>query len=842
VKFIFQMARRELRTSWRRLLFFFLCIAIGVGSIAAGRSMLQNAGVAVAAEARNLLTADVRLDSNRPWTDETLSIVNRIATPPLVEGRTETIESPTMIRPADPSREGTMMIELKGIEPAFPLAGEFKLKDGQRFDYSLLANNGAVVAASLLDRLALQIGHEVKIGSGTFEIRGAFDQEPGGGNSFRLGPRVFIERAAVERSGLTGFGSRARRKILFTTPQGQMETLVTQLRGELKNNDLVTVRSYKDSQENLNEQFSRAENYSSLTGLVILVLGGIGISNVTRVFIEQKKKTIAVLKCLGATGWRITIAYLMQVVALGLGGSLLGILFGKAVLLLIAARFAASLPAYMTYGLRLSAVAQGVGAGVLISILFSALPLLRIRNIKPNELLREEAGETRRRFDPLRWATAVVVVFSLLVLVSWQAGSLRVGSFFLVALAATAGALYLAATLLIFLVRRTRPFSSFALRQAINSLHRPGNQTRVIVMVVGLGVFLVITIQSLQSNLVREFDLNRRGNIPNMFLVDVQKDQEAGVSDLVQSATGERPLLVPTIRTRIVAINGSEVNFDNADMKRERGRLGREYVVTYRPLLAENEKLVAGTFWDATPSSEPEVSIEESLKGLSGLDVGGSITFDVQGRKLTAQVTSIRHVDWRNSRTGFMVLFRPGTLENAPQMMVGALNGPAEEIDRSRFERSIVDKYPNISVIDVVDVVRAIQRIINNITLAISFVGLFVLLSGILILAGSLAMTKFQRVYETAVLKTLGAKRKTLLRILLAEYGLMGLVAGVIGSAAGAGLSYAASRWVFEIPWSFTVAINFGGVVATVALVTVVGAVSTFDVLSRKPLATLRAQ
>jgi putative ABC transport system permease protein len=355
-------------------------------------------------------------------------------------------------------------------------------------------------------------------------------------------------------------------------------------------------------------------------------------------------------------------------------------------------------------------------------------------------------------------------------------------------------------------------------------------------------VFLVITIQSLQSNLVREFDLNRRGNIPNMFLVDVQKDQEAGVSDLVQSATGERPLLVPTIRTRIVAINGSEVNFDNAEMKRERGRLGREYVVTYRPLLAENETLVAGKFWDETPSSEPEVSIEESLKGLSGLDVGGSITFDVQGRKLTAQVTSIRHVDWRNSRTGFMVLFRPGTLENAPQMMVGALNGPAEEIERSRFERSIVDKYPNISVIDVVDVVRAIQRIINNITLAVSFVGLFVLLSGILILAGSLAMTKFQRVYETAVLKTLGAKRKTLLRILLAEYGLMGLVAGVIGSAAGAGLSYAASRWVFEIPWSFTVAINFGGVAATVALMTVVGAISTFDVLSRKPLATLRAQ
>ncbi|MFY9608351.1 MAG: FtsX-like permease family protein [Blastocatellia bacterium] len=842
MKFILQMARRELRTAWRRLLFFFLCIAIGVGSIAAGRSMLQNAEAAVASEARNLLTADVQLDTNRPWNDETLASINRIATPPLVEGRTETIESPTMLRPADPAREGAMMIELKGIEPGFPLAGEFKLKDGESFYYSLVENNGAVVASTLLDRLELKVGDEVNIGSSTFQIRGVFSQEPGGGSSFRLGPRVFIERAALERSGLTGFGSRARRKILLTTRPGQMAPLLEQLRGELKNNSLVTIRSYKDSQERLQEQFSRAENYSSLTGLVILVLGGIGISNVTRVFIDQKKKTIAVLKCLGATGWRITAAYLMQVVVLGIGGSLLGVLFGKAVLLLIAGKFAAALPPYMSYGLRFSAIAQGVGAGVLISILFSALPLLRIRNIKPNELLREEAGETHRKFDPLRWATAIVVVLSLLLLVSWQAGSLRVGSFFLVALAVTAGALYLAATVLILMVRRTRPFSSFALRQAINSLHRPGNQTRVIIMVVGLGVFLVITIQSLESNLVAEFDITQRGDTPNMFLVDVQKDQEQGVSDIVQNFTGARPILVPTIRTRIVAINGAEVDFDNPEMKRERGRLGREYVVTYRPALAENEKVIAGNFWDTTPSPEPEVSIEESMKGLSGLDVGGSITFDVQGRKLTAQVTSIRHVDWRNSRTGFMVLFRPGALENAPQMMIGALNGPADEIDRSRFQRALVDKYPNISVIDVVDVVRAIQRIINNITLAISFVGLFVLLSGILILAGSLAMTKFQRVYETAVLKTLGAKRKTLLKILLAEYGLMGLVAGIIGSAAGAGLSFAASKWVFEIPWMFTAAINLGGVAATVALVTVVGAISTFDVLSRKPLVTLRAQ
>lgn len=840
MKFILQLARRELRSSWRRLLFFFACIAIGVGAIVAGRSMLQNAGAAIASEARNLLTADVQVDSNRPWPAESIEAINRISQA-LADARTETIESPTMLRPADASREGAMMIELKGIDSTYPLVGDFKLANGETFDYSLIQNNGAVVSVALLDRLGIQIGDDVKIGNSTFQIRGSIEREPGGGSGFRIGPRVFLERTAVESAGLTGFGSRARRKIFFTTAADNLKPFSRLLHDEFKNS-LINVRSYKESQENLSQQFSRAEDYSSLTGLVILVLGGIGISNVTRVFIEQKRKPIAVLKCVGATGTRITIAYLAQVVTMGVVGSGMGLLFGKGVLVLIQQIFADKLPSYMTYGLRAGAAVQGLTVGILISVLFSALPLLSIRQIKPNVLLRDSAVSKRGALDLLRWTTAVIVMLGLLMVVSWQAGSVRVGLFFLGGLAVTAGGLYLSATLLIFLVRRTRPLSSFALKQAINSLHRPGNQTRIIVMVVGLGVFLVISTQSLQANLISEFDLGRNGNIPNMFLIDVQKDQAQGLSDLVTQLTGNRPLLVPTVRLRVVGINGKEIDFNEPEMKRERNRLSREYVVTYRPELESNEKVVAGKFWDNSPSPEAEVSIEESMRGLAGLDVGSEMTFDLQGRKVSARVTSIRHVDWRNSRTGFMVLFRPGTLEDAPQMFVGALNGPTGEVERSRLQRTLVDAYPNVSVIDVADVVRSIERIIHNITLAVSFVGAFILLTGALILIGSLAMTKFQRIYEVALLKTLGAKRKTLLRILLAEYGLIGFVAGVIGSTAAVGLSYATSRWVFQIPWSFTPIVNVGGVFATIVLVITVGILATADVLSRKPLATLRAQ
>ncbi len=841
MRFILQMARREIRSSWRRLLFFFLCIGIGVGSIVALRSTIQNVNQAMTGEARLLLTADVQVDGGRPWTPETLAAIEGVARAPRVEARTETIEANTMARPADAAREGALMVELKGIEPSFPLYGDFQLANNQPYDYRLLEGNGALAAPLLLERLDLKVGDEIKIGDSTFQIRGVIEREPGAAGGFRLGPRVFVERGAIEATGLTGFGSRARRRILFKTPAGEMNAVVTGLRAALKN-QLVNVRSYRESQENLSEDFDRAENYLSLTGLVVLVLGGIGVSSVTRVFIEQKRKAIAVLKCLGGTGRQITAAYLAQVLALGLAGSLFGVALAKVALVVVRHYFAASLPPNMEYGFTPGAVAQGLGLGLLISVLFSALPLLRIRHIKPNVLLRDEAGARRKGFDVLRWLTGALVVVALAALTSWQAGSIRVGLFFLAGLMLTALVLYLAALLLVFLVRRARHIRSFALRQAVNSLHRPGNQTRVIVMAVGLGVFLVLATQSLQTNLLAEFDFERRGALPNMYLIDIQKDQTAGVSELVQQATGTRPELVPTLRTRITGIDGRDVDLEQATQGRERGMLAREYVVTYRPRLEANETIIDGKFWDASSTLEPEVSIEEGLVGLGGMNVGSAVTFDILGRKIDARVTSVRRVDWRNSRTGFLVLFRPGALDDAPQMFIAPINGPQDAGENTRFQRRLLDAYPNVSVIDVADVVRSISRILSNVTLAVSFIGGFVLLSGVLILVGSIAMTKFQRVYEAAVLKTLGAKRKVLLVILLAEYGLLGLVAGVIGSLAAVALSISVSRYVLDIPWTFTPAINFTGIVATVALVITIGALSSLDVLTRKPLAILRSQ
>ncbi len=873
MNFVMNMALREIRSSWKRLLFFFICIGVGVGSIVALRSTLQNANAALVSQARLLLGADVQIDSTRALDEPTLAAINQVAQSSLVTGKTETVELPTMSRPADASKLGAQLVELKGVGPGFPLYGDSYLTDGRRFDAGLLQDHGAIVGQGLLDRLSLRVGDELKIGTAPFQIRGVIAADPGGGAGFRLGPRVFIARSAIDETGLTGFGSRARHRILLTTNEGSLDEVVRQLRASLKSN-LINVRTYKESEQNINEQYTRSENYLSLIGLVILVLGGIGIANVTRVFIEQKKKAIAVLKCVGATSRLITIIYVAQVLALGVAGSLFGIALAKLGLIGAGKYFAESLPADMSNTLRPGTVIQGLLLGLLISILFSALPLLRIRHIRPNMLLRNEDDSpnaanvlasvrsflarlvhhrgteitevalrrsTTRSLDWMRWLTALTVVAGLVAVFSWQAGSLKVGAFFLGGLSVAAALLQLATLGLLWIVKRTRQIQSFPIRHAINSLHRPGNQTRVIIMAVGLGAFLVIAVQSLQRNLLLELDPANRGNLPNMYLIDIQKDQKAGLEKLIKDETGESAQLVPTVRARIAAINGREIDLGSGEMRGDRGRLGREYVLTYRPHLEPNETIVAGRMWEPTPSNEPEVSISEEMQGLQGLDLGGTMTLDIVGRKLTARVTSVRRVDWRKSRTGFLILVRPNVLENAPTMYVGGIDGPGDDSSRARLQRLVVEKYPNVSIIDVAEVIQLVKRILGNVTLAVTFVGGFVFFSGTLILIGSIAMTKYQRAYEAALLKTLGATRKTVLTIVVAEYGLLGLIAGVIGSAAALALSYSMARFLFEIPWSLDASVVVVGILGTVTLVVVVGVLASLQSLSRKPLAVLRA-
>ncbi|MEP6788571.1 MAG: FtsX-like permease family protein, partial [Acidobacteriota bacterium] len=824
------------------LLFFFLCIALGVGSVVALRSLIQNLTKVVGNDARALMTADVEVSSTNDFSPADVSkIEDVVGRFPIVEARNETISTASMARPTDPANESLEFIELKGIEPPFPLVGTFTLSSGEPFDFKLLDNKGAVIAKVLLEELKVKVGDKLKIGESEFQIRATFDEEPGGSSGFRLGARIFVEKKAFDDAGITRNTSRIRRRILYRTSDNPTE-FVKQLREALKGST-IQVNSYREQQENLSDQFERTENYLSLTGLLILVLGGVGVWNVARAFVEQKRKTVAVLKCLGASGTRIITVYLLQILTLGFIGSLFGVLLAQTGLWFARWRFIDALPAKMSYAVNIPTAWQGIILGVLISLLFSALPLLQIRTIKPKLLLRDENNVNLSKLDLTKWIFGALSLAALLGLAVWQAGSLKVGAFFLGGLAVTGGVLYLAAAVLTWLLKKFKRLSSFSIRQAVNSLYRPGNQTRIILLAVGLGAFVVLTVQVMQTNLVREFDFTRNRRLPSLIFVDIQKSQIADVAQMIEQRTGEKPEEVPTVRARIAFINGEPIDYQQKEIKQQQGQIGREFAITYRDKLEENETVIAGNWWNGAQADDtPEVSVEETMAQTLHVSEGDSMTFDISGRKITARVANIRKIDVRNARTAFVFVFEPGTLEKAPQSFAVTILNHLPATDRQRLQREVLDKFPNVQIFDVADIIEAVNRLVSNFVIAISFVGSFVLLSGILILIGSVALTKSQRIYENAILKTLGANRRTLATILLAEYGILGLLAGIIATTFAISLSYIVTKYLMAIDWEFDPVLALSGVLITALLVTIVGAAASFDVLFRKPLATLRSQ
>ena len=841
MRFIFNLTRREIRSSWRRLLFFFLCIALGVGAVVALRSLIQNLTGAIGTDARALMTADVEVNSTNDFSPAELAkIEEAVNASGIVDGRNEAITVSSMARPVDPNNPNVKFVELKGIEPPFPLVGNFELDGGQPFNFGFLENHGALVARILLEDLQVNIGDKIRIGEGEFEIRGSFDQEPGGTSGFRIGARVFIEKKAFDDAGITKNASRVRRRILYRTTDNPTE-LVNALRETLKGT-VISVQSYRETQENLGAQFTRTENYLALTGLLILVLGGVGVWNVARAFVDQKRKSVAVLKCLGASGNRIITVYLLQILTLGLVGSVFGVVLAQGALWFVRWRFLEDLPEKMAYSVKFPTAFQGVILGVMISLLFSALPLLQVRNIKPKLLLRDENNDALRRLDPAKWLFGALSLAGLLGLAVWQAGSLTVGAYFLAGLGVTAAVLYAAAVLLTRALRRVRSLGSFSVTQAVNSLYRPGNQTRIILLAVGLGAFVVIAVQSMQTNLVREFDFTRNQRLPSLFFVDVQKSQIGELAQLIEERTGEKAETTPAVRARIAFVNGEPIDFAQREVRQQQGQIGREFAITYRPTLDANETVIEGEFWDDAFPDEPQVSIEEEMATRIKVGAGDSITFDISGRKITARVANVRKIDLRNTRTAFVFVFKPGTLEAAPQSYAATVLSRVSATDRQRLQRDTLAKFPNVQIFDVADLVATLQKLVNNIVLAVSFVGGFVILSGMLILIGSIALTKSQRIYENAILKTLGARRPMLAAILLTEYGLLGLLSGLIGTLFAIALSYVVSRFLLDIEWAFDPALAIEGVVITTLLVMLVGAAASFDVLFRKPLATLRGQ
>ena len=844
--FVWRMAGRELRASWRRLAFFFVCVAVGVGAIVALRSIIQSVGATMTAETRALTAADILIESERPWSDAALAIIDEVLAGEPELARTSSIETTTMARPADETNRVAKVVELRAVQAAFPFYGEFVLQDDVVYRHALLAGGGALVRPELLTQLGLSVGDEIVIGEGTFAIRGVILREPGGQlGAFSFGPRVLVDYDDLRATGLLGFGTRAEHQLLLRVPDARIEPLVAQLQEPLRD-EFVRVRSYRRTEDRIASNMLRAENYLSLIGFVVVILGGIGVWSVTRVFVHQRIRSVAILKCLGATNRQVLCIYLAQVVALGLGGGMLGVVLAAGALAAVPASLvdqatAAAGVGNLSYGLTVSAVAQGVGVGVVVSLLFALGPLLEMRVIKPLTLLRWGLVTTHE-WDRVQVAVVAALTGGLVVLASWQAASWEVGLWVCGGFAVVAIVLHLVGQGLVRAIQPLGAGARFGVRHAVLNLARPGNQTRVILLAVGLGSFFIIGIQAVQANLLAAFELEIRDDSPDMFLIDIQQDQVEGVGALLADRVGRAPGLLPVLRARVTGVIGQRTTLEGVQEVRRRG-VRREYTVTYRERLEENERVVAGAFWEPGASDQAEVSVEDRVRDRLDLVIGDMIRFDILGREIVARVSSVRTVDWDDSRSGgFVFVFRPGVLEQAPHSFIAFMQGPPEIHARAQLQRDLVGGFPNVSVIDGLEILATVRRILDHVTLAISIVGSIALLSGVLILVGSVAMTKFQRLYETAIFKTLGATTRMIVLMLVCEYGTLGALAGLVGSVGALVLTWGLSRFVLEISWTPAPLVNIAGLVSTALVVGVVGVAASLDVLRKKPLNTLRAE
>ena len=530
---------------------------------------------------------------------------------------------------------------------------------------------------------------------------------------------------------------------------------------------------------------------------------------------------------------------------LGLAGSLLGMVLAWGAIAALpfalqssAPASSATLLAEVHYGVTWSAALQGLGIGALVSLLFSIVPLLQVRFVKPSLLLRDETTRAGVRLDAggrrgaglCRPRGADRVAGG--VVADRAVGLRRV-------LRAGRACCMVTGRLLVQAVAPLAHARSFPLRHAVLHLSRPGNQTRVILLAVGLGAFFIVGVRSLQASLLEELSVQVSEDAPDMFLMDIQRDQVDGVrAFLADPANGAgQSRLIPVLRARVTGVSGRETQLESFEDVRARGSLAREYTVTYRDHLESNETIVDGAFWTG-PSPEAEVSIERGLHERFQINVGDTVRFDILGRIVNARVSSIREVDWRDSRSGgFMFVFRPGVLDQAPQSYIAPLKGPVDVQARVRFQHDLVERFGNVSVIDFRDILVTIRDVMSKVTLAISVVGGLVLFSGGLILIGAVAMTKFQRVYEAAVFKTLGAttgadRADAAVRIRRAR-----LLAGAVGSLGAVALTWGVSRYALEIPWRIFAGEHVGAVLATAILVAIIGVLSSYDVSAEQAIA-----
>jgi putative ABC transport system permease protein len=842
IRFVLRMAGREIRAAPRRLLLLTGSVAIGVAALVAIASFTDNVRDSVHGQARGLLGADFALSGRQPLPPAAERVLDTLRARGGRVARMTNFGGMAYV----PRTSGTRLVQVAAVEPGYPFYGELRTQPAAAWS-ELQAGGRVVVDPSLLTALAARQGDTLALGEARFIIAGVVTNAPANvGFRAALGPRIYIAARDLAATRLLGFGSRAEYEAYVRLPADQSPELLAQrYRPELRA-VRVGVRTVSEDQRNLNDALGRLTGYLGLVGLIALLLGGIGVASAVVVFIRQRLDTIAVLRCLGATATLVLAVYAAEAAAMGLAGGAIGAAAGLLAQRLLPALLAGLLPVDVKPALSLGAIATGVGAGLGVALIFASIPLFAVRRVPPLAALRRDVEPERRRLDPWQLGAAGVLAASTVALAAHQVGSWRQGAIFSGGVAVALLVLWVASWAAIRLAHRWLPGGwPYPWRQGLANLHRPANQTATVVLAIGFGAFLLGTLFLVQYNLLRILQLTGGPERPNLVLFDIQSDQVTAVEQELRAGGYRATGPVPIVPMRIQSVKGRKVMVVRADSPDDGASpdpgnwaVRREYRSTYRDTLVASERLVAGRWW-TRGAGATEISIERDVARELGLGVGDEVVWDVQGVPLTTRIASVREVDWARFEPNFFVVFAPGALESAPQTALLMTRVPSAA-ERGALQRRIAERLPNVTSLDLSNVQATLERLIDRVVLAIRFMALFTLGTGALVLIGALATSRFQRIREGALLRTLGATRAQLWRVVLAEYVSLGAVAALVALVLAGAAGWALTRFVFDGRFTLPV-LPFAALGASVVGLTVaVGLANSRDVLRRPPLEVLR--
>ena len=860
------LAWRESRTARRRLLLYMSSISLGVGALVAIDSFASNTQRSVREQARALLGGDIALTSRAPYTKPVVAALDSLRTEGVGVTDITSFTSMALVQ-----RTGlTRLSQIDAVTPGYPFYGEIITQPAGAWS-RIQDGRVAIVDPSLLVALNANIGDTLALGFARFIIAGTLVSVPGDvGVSTTIGPRVYIPAKYLDETSLLLFGSRSEHKTLLKlTAALPPSTFIYRFKNRLEK-DQVRYRTAAQTEFNLTQAVDQLRDFLSVIGLVALLLGGIGVASGVNAFVMRKIDTVAILRCLGATSGQVLAIYLLQAVAMGFLGAAFGALLGIGLQLGLPLVLADFLPVDVRVTLVPVALLTGILVGVWVALVFALKPLVSLRNVSPLQTLRRESDSAALRgakFDPLRVLVALVIVLSVAALGVARAETPQQGLAFSGAIAGAVALLYGAAALLSASARRVmRPSWPFVLRQGVASLYRPGNQTRSVVLALGFGVFLMSTVYQVQDNLLRTVSVKLDASKSNVLFFDVQDDQGAPLDSMIRAQGYTVAQRTPIVSMKIVAINSlvgeqllKETTGRGADTAngqgsgrvrgdgrpqgqgRERWVLRREFRSTFRDSLMPSEKVTAGTFVKGgTPANQlPVVSLDADVARSLKVGIHDTITWDVQGVRVKTRVTSLREVNWTRFEPNFFAVFESRALSKAPRQyaMLADVRGPGAV---ARLQRDVITRFPNVASLDLTLVQQTIARVLDKVTTAIRFMAALCLALGIPVLFSAVSATRRERLREGVLLKVLGATRRQVGRVMLAEYmllGALGSFAGVVLSVAGA---WGLMHFLFKQPFVPALVPAFLVALLMIAVAVSIGLLTGREVFRETPMAALR--